>query len=145
MHIKGEKRWLVPLLIILFGCGQQQSQEAETAFSSVHSEAVVASTPITSPVTPAEPVTEPAEWAQEKKLLFSVPVDPAARNKEVQLALRNANLYTGEIDGKIGPLSKKAVRQFQQSKGLTVDGVVGAKTWAGLKAYLPQEQSSRNE
>lgn len=35
-------------------------------------------------------------------------------------------------DGIFGKVTKDAVRAFQMSKGLTADGVVGAKTWAAL-------------
>ncbi|WP_176525746.1 N-acetylmuramoyl-L-alanine amidase [Bacillus sp. AFS001701] len=36
------------------------------------------------------------------------------------------------VDGKFGPLTEKAVRDFQKKKRLTVDGKVGPKTWAKL-------------
>lgn len=36
------------------------------------------------------------------------------------------------VDGKFGPRTKSAVENFQSSKGLKVDGVVGPKTWAEL-------------
>lgn len=35
-------------------------------------------------------------------------------------------------DGIFGKVTEDAVRAFQRSKGLTADGVVGAKTWAAL-------------
>lgn len=35
-------------------------------------------------------------------------------------------------DGIFGPLTEEAVKEFQKRAGLTVDGVVGAKTWAAL-------------
>ena len=37
-------------------------------------------------------------------------------------------------DGKFGPLTEEAVKEFQTSHGLTADGIVGAKTWAALKS-----------
>lgn len=37
-------------------------------------------------------------------------------------------------DGKFGPLTEATVRRFQKDKGLTVDGIVGPKTWAALEA-----------
>ena len=36
------------------------------------------------------------------------------------------------VDGLFGPVTANAVKAFQSSKGLTVDGVVGDQTWAKL-------------
>ena len=38
----------------------------------------------------------------------------------------------GSADGKFGPKTDKGVRQFQADNGLSVDGVVGKKTWTAL-------------
>lgn len=56
--------------------------------------------------------------------------------QKIQTALKNAGLYSGAIDGKIGPASRKAIETFQKNNGLTVDGKVGPKTWAALEPYL---------
>ena len=57
-------------------------------------------------------------------------------------ALKNAGLYQGNIDGKIGPRTKKAIEQFQTNNGLKADGKVGPKTWAALQQYLTGQTSS---
>ena len=44
----------------------------------------------------------------------------------------NLGSGTAAIDGDFGYLTDAAVREFQRKNGLTVDGVVGAKTWAKL-------------
>ncbi|MBD5787776.1 peptidoglycan-binding protein [Cellulosimicrobium terreum] len=36
------------------------------------------------------------------------------------------------VDGVLGPLTEAAVRAFQESAGVDVDGVVGADTWTAL-------------
>jgi len=58
------------------------------------------------------------------------------RTKQVQEALKKAGFYKGDIDGKMGPQTKKAVKVFQKSKGLNPDGVVGIKTWEDLAKIL---------
>ena len=60
-------------------------------------------------------------------------------HKDIQLALKNANFYTGPIDGKIGKNTKKAIREFQKANGLKADGKVGPKTKELLLQYLTQE------
>src|SRR3989338_9078343 len=55
---------------------------------------------------------------------------------EIQTALKNTGFYTGEIDGKIGPLTRNAVGEFQKANNLKADWKVGPKTWAVLSAYL---------
>ena len=55
--------------------------------------------------------------------------------KQVQLALKKAGFYKGDIDGKQGPRTKGAIRAFQKARGLKVDGVVGKATWQALSRY----------
>jgi len=46
----------------------------------------------------------------------------------IQSRLAELGLYAGVIDGKIGDQTKEAIRQFQRSVGLTVDGIAGQNT-----------------
>lgn len=55
-----------------------------------------------------------------------------AKVRELQTLLRNQGFDPGPIDGDFGPLTENAVRAFQRSKGLVVDGVVGVATWTAL-------------
>lgn len=64
--------------------------------------------------------------------LIRVKVSP----EKIQRALKSAGVYTGPVDGKIGPGTKAAIIEFQKSHGLKADGVLGKKTWETLKAYL---------
>ena len=61
------------------------------------------------------------------------------RNKDIQRALKSAGFYTGTIDGKIGPRTKKAIIDFQKANGLKADGKCGPKTLAALDKYLLRE------
>jgi peptidoglycan hydrolase-like protein with peptidoglycan-binding domain len=56
--------------------------------------------------------------------------------KDIQAALKNAGFDPGSFDGKMGPRTRQAVKDFQKSKGLVPDGAVGPKTWASLSKYL---------
>ncbi len=53
--------------------------------------------------------------------------------KQLQAHLQRLSYDPGPIDGQFGPRTDQAVRQFQRTTGLPVDGVVGATTWAQLQ------------
>ncbi|MEO3756021.1 peptidoglycan-binding protein [Streptomyces sp. B6B3] len=52
----------------------------------------------------------------------------------LQRALTAALGRTVDIDGIFGPLTSEAVSEYQQSRGLGVDGLVGPETWGALQA-----------
>jgi peptidoglycan hydrolase-like protein with peptidoglycan-binding domain len=52
---------------------------------------------------------------------------------ELQQLLQRAGVPTGPLDGDFGPMTQAAVRRFQASRGLAVDGIVGPRTWAALR------------
>jgi peptidoglycan hydrolase-like protein with peptidoglycan-binding domain len=56
--------------------------------------------------------------------------------KEAQAALKNSGFYKGPIDGKYGPKTKKAIKEFQKANGLKADGMVGKQTARKLSLYL---------
>ena len=53
--------------------------------------------------------------------------------KYLQYKLLSKFYNPGEIDGIFGSRVDTAVRNFQKASGLSVDGIVGPKTWAKLK------------
>ncbi len=112
--------------------------------NSTNQQAAVEALPIeTSPVTqgaPAPAVTAPGAAAQTANTAAATLAQP----KKIQTALKNAGLYNGPIDGKIGPASKRAIEAFQKSHGLKVDGKVGPKTWAALEPSLNGPSVSEN-
>lgn len=57
----------------------------------------------------------------------------------LQTKLKNQGYSLGScgVDGDFGSATEKAVKQFQKDHGLTVDGVVGSKTWAALENGTP--------
>lgn len=54
----------------------------------------------------------------------------------LQTALKALSLNPGPVDGDFGPKTLAAVKQFQFQAGLSVDGIVGPKTWAALGGSL---------
>lgn len=52
-----------------------------------------------------------------------------SRGNDVITLQKKLNL---QADGIFGPLTDEAVREFQSANGLTVDGIVGTKTWSKL-------------
>lgn len=93
-----------------------------------------------------EPVAEavmvapqPAAVAPGASKDAGISIKPTTR--EIQEALKNAGFYQGAIDGKMGPLTREAVKEFQRVHGLTDDGIVGKKTWAKLNQYATLSSS----
>ncbi|HSV43078.1 MAG TPA: peptidoglycan-binding domain-containing protein [Candidatus Bathyarchaeia archaeon] len=56
--------------------------------------------------------------------------------EQVQRALKKAGFYDGNVDGKLGPRTQRAIKEFQRANQMTVDGVVGRGTWGRLKNNL---------
>lgn len=96
--------------------------------------------PMTTVPSPQAPAVAPAAVTPEPEKTVEIPLPPQGpykpTNQQIQTALKNAGYYTAEIDGKIGPLTKKAIKEFQAANNLEADGKVGPKTWSVLSAYL---------
>jgi len=139
---------LMPLAVV--GCKGKTDKEAETA----KLETTEAVAPVEDVVVSQSPVTEPsaAQSLNQETIPPTAAVPPVAgaaakagqesisRNRDIQTALKAANFYTGSIDGKMGPKTKKAIVEFQKAKGLKADGKVGPKTWIALEKYLTTQQ-----
>lgn len=82
-----------------------------------------------------EPAPDPG---QSKPTLRRGCIGDAVKELQAALLALGADLggfgeKSDGIDGKFGAATEKAVRAFQAAHGLTVDGVVGSKTWAALE------------
>jgi len=96
--------------------------------------------PATEPETPPSASTTAAAPAEPGKAAPAPMLKPS--KTEIQQALKAAGFYQGSIDGKFGPLTREAVKEFQRINGLKVDGIVGKQTWAKLAPYLDLSSSS---
>jgi len=90
--------------------------------------------------TPPPAVSQTLGGQPSSEKITEIPLPPQRpykpTNQQIQTALKNAGYYKGEIDGRMGPLTKKAINEFQAANNLEVDGKTGPKTWALLGNYL---------
>lgn len=144
---------LVTAALVVGGCaqgkyGQQmtrlQSQvglldERVTQLERASAEGIAAVAPVIEPLTdiasaPAVPLSlEPTRAGSAEHTSSKPAAKPTAR--AIQQALKNAGFYQGAVDGRMGPLTRDAIREFQRVHGLVDDGVVGKRTWAKLHEY----------
>ena len=61
---------------------------------------------------------------------------PKEQVKILQTTLTNVGVYTGAINGIFGPRTQKAVEEFQKSRNIKPDGVVGEKTRLSLNTII---------
>jgi Putative peptidoglycan binding domain/Heterokaryon incompatibility protein Het-C len=78
---------------------------------------------------PQPPVRPPSPPPSGRPTLRRGSRGPAVRELQQRLNARGAGLV---VDGIFGPRTQAAVRTFQRTNRLQVDGVVGARTWARL-------------
>ena len=52
--------------------------------------------------------------------------------RRLQRALRRTLAFTVTVDGKFDTVTEDAVKDFQNSEAIPVDGIVGPQTWAAL-------------
>lgn len=84
----------------------------------------------------SEPAKTTTQTKKEETCMITLPVLSNGMNngyvKTLQILLNKYNNAKLEEDGGFGVKTEAAVRAYQKSRGLEVDGVVGAKTWAQL-------------
>jgi peptidoglycan hydrolase-like protein with peptidoglycan-binding domain len=56
--------------------------------------------------------------------------------KDIQVALKNAGFYQGNIDGRIGRQTREAIKAFQKANNLKANGKLNKRTRAALMEYL---------
>lgn len=134
------------LALVITGCNKKASdQQASTGFESLSTTEDLTQLPQVNTanqqtsieILPVEtsPVTQPVS-SLSTEMISSSSSAALSREQKIQTALKNAGLYNGSIDGKLGPASKRAIETFQTNNGLKVDGKVGPKTWMALEPYI---------
>lgn len=126
--------------VYLTGCGKKEATEEMQEQVSMESLSTITTQPqAQASGAKALSTTEPAAVSVQSPEKLE-PLPPSGPYKpttlEIQTALKNAGYYAGSVDGKKGPLTKKAIEDFQKGNGLSVDGKVGPKTWDVLSSYL---------
>ena len=134
------------LPLAIFGCKGKVEKPQAPETSAAMPEAMAPAGDTLASTEPAQvvatetiPPSAAPQGVAEKSTQQAVSQGQYTRNKDVQKALKNAGFYAGSVDGKLGPKTKKAIEEFQASKGLKADGKVGPKTWAELEKYLVQQ------
>lgn len=77
-----------------------------------------------------KPSVKKKDGAASRKISYDI--------KTIQSLLKGAGFYKGQIDGRMGPETVKAIKQFQRSRNLKAGGVMNVKTWEELKALEPR-------
>ena len=77
---------------------------------------------------------EPFPWPPESEWEGEVNRSSPDYIRWLQSSLNRVMGLRLAVDGIVGPVTRSAVRSFQQRKGLAVDGIVGPKTEAALVA-----------
>jgi hypothetical protein len=118
---------------------EEQWRQAHEMFKAGSADAYLGSPEAAAPaapvkVPPAEIVYAPDAPDMDKEIVA-----------EIQQALKSKGFSPGVIDGDYGPNTEKAVRQFQEANGLTVDGKVGPQTAAALEVSLVETLESMPE
>jgi hypothetical protein len=90
-------------------------------------------TTLTQPTTATSQVTTPTATPPTTTLK---PGDTGAQVKALQESLNALNFPVGKPDGFYGPKTQSALEQFQSSKGLATDGVLGPATLNALSQAL---------
>jgi hypothetical protein len=83
---------------------------------------------LTLAATPAAAVEAPVSRTLAQGAGMGTQPDPGVRRLQRILRTEGRSLGPAGIDGRFGPATAAAVRSFQQSFGLTADGIVGPKT-----------------
>lgn len=141
---------IIPLGFALAGCATCDPSRIDSLDARVKAleTKIQASEPAAQTITAA---SSTGEAASEAVTTVAPPENPG--KSDIQACLKNAGYYDGQVDGKLGPKTKKAIEAFQTANELVADGKVGPNTWNKLKKFYtgpsettePTESKSANQ
>lgn len=89
--------------------------------------------------------TQPAQQTEKRPTLRKGNKNIYVKQVQEKLLALGYSLGICGVDGDFGNATEAAVKKFQKDHGLTVDGVVGAKTYAALDAAQPGEKQEEKK
>jgi hypothetical protein len=134
------------------GSGGHFSHSSHQSSSGGYSYPVYNPAPTYTPPPSPPPPPPPASSYRSPPSLYTAPSDSSGKSlpplsgrsamfktvvMHVQVALMGRGDYDGPIDGTVGPALRVALRQFQQSQGLTVTGTITPQTLDAL--HVPSQ------
>ena len=131
------RSWLlIPAALVMAGCATCDTKVAdlETRGQALESKTGISAGQKETP-------TETSAYSETTQAVKEVAAPDSPTKKDIQASLKSAGFYTGEVDGKMGPKTKKAIEEFQSANGLAADGKVGSNTWTKLKKYYIAEKT----
>src|SRR5271166_6466838 len=134
-HHKMNKLLFGPLLFsigaLLLACNPATPTPSATPSPTPSVTPTPTETPIPTPSatpTPTEtPTPTPTPSATPPHSATSIP-EPTPTTAAVQRALAQRGYYKGRIDDKLGPETRRAIREFQRKEGLRASGRVDSAT-----------------
>ena len=139
MHSAIKAAAVMALGVGMVGCAAkgQQANLADTRVAALEDQ-VAALQQRVDEVTQAQQTTDVISGGRSVEHTMAPSSTKKLSVRQVQRALTASGHYQGAIDGKQGPQTRKAVKDFQEANGLKADGVVGPATTEALSKYLPE-------
>ena len=96
------------------------------------------------PPKPSEPTVEAAPNAPPDDEALNWPETPAEQIRVIQQALADLHLLTDKPDGLLGPVTRKAIREFQRGAGLKETGEPDKEVYLALSRALAKRDIVAN-
>ena len=122
----------------LSGTRAKKDEDLNTRLASLEGQVTTLNQRVEEIAQDEEPASSAGYEASSGQAAPAVRTVQKLTTRQIQRALASAGFYKGPVDGKEGPQTRRAVREFQQAQGLKVDGVTGSTTRQALAKYLEE-------